>query len=199
MVLLIVWYCLFSDIKWTRFESSLSSWMLNCGGGGGKMFPYLKRKWLFVCLFAIHLIQFHTLGEVWLSVWLLGDQYSWPRAFSSRGPQDEPWWGSSKSRLLFMGLHASWLSLVKLFPVSFLAIPFLMYWNDDLVLVSTELMFELRTYIFVLLRFSACMLSGTDFLRTKMDWEFGPGSSVHGIPEKEYWRLPFSFSGEFST
>lgn len=25
-----------------------------------KMFPYLKRKWLFVCLFAIHLIQFHT-------------------------------------------------------------------------------------------------------------------------------------------
>lgn len=25
-----------------------------------KMFPYLKRKWLFVCLFAIHVIQFHT-------------------------------------------------------------------------------------------------------------------------------------------
>ena len=95
-----------------------------------------------------------------------------------------------------MGLHASWLSLVKLFPISFLAIHFHMYWNDDLVLMSTELMFELvEPYIFVLLHFSACVYAQWHLTFCDcMDCSL-PGSSVHGIPQArilEWVAISFS-------
>ena len=77
-----------------------------------------------------------------------------------------------------------------------------MYWNDDLVLMSTELTFEfMEPYIFVLLHFSACVYAQWHPTFCDPVDCSPPGSSVRGITQARMLRVGchFFLQGSFLT
>ena len=77
-----------------------------------------------------------------------------------------------------------------------------MYWNDNLVLMSTELTFELmEPYIFVLLHFSACVYAQWHPTFCDPVDCSPPGSSVRGITQARILRVGchFFLQGSFLT
>ena len=77
-----------------------------------------------------------------------------------------------------------------------------MYWNDNLVLMSTELTFELmEPYIFVLLHFSACVYAQWHPTFCDPVDRSPPGSSVRGITQARILRVGchFFLQGSFLT